>query len=43
MPSSIQLRMVHRRTDVIQAVSSRRVTRAAMANANGTVRPTYPM
>jgi hypothetical protein len=34
--------IVHRRTEVIHVESSRRVTSAAMAKANGTDSPTYP-
>ncbi len=40
MVRKIHERIVHRRTEVIQVESSLRVTRAAMANANGTDSPT---
>ncbi len=40
MPRKSQETMVQRRTLVIQAVSTLRVTSAAMAKANGIERPT---
>ncbi len=40
MPRKSHDRIVQRRTLVIQAVSRRRVTRAAIAKANGTDSPT---